>query len=311
MFTRAGDRVGRPTKIEKAIVKFLADVLRGVGIKVSTDTAAGQQVLDMANGRAGVIQRIKDTILSEFHKASKGAAAGDVIPIGELTDEGRRYLESLSGTPMKNRVSFVINPSYLRHIYNNHYGENEKDSGKNVPLDDADISNLVDVITQPDKVVFAVEKGTGVKIYFFKENPNGTYNLTEVYSDKHGKLTARTYFKTKRGISQRVDDLKKSPTLTSVTEGASPLSGAKVPQHFELPKLSTGNFKSQRVFHGSGADFDRFDHSHMGEGEGNWAYGWGTYLTEVEGIGRVYAEEAANNPAGTNKVLHNGKEVRW
>ena len=40
---------------------------------------------------------------------------------------------------------------------------------------------------------------------------------------------------------------------------------------------------------GSGADFDAFDHSHMGEGEGAQAYGWGTYVTEVEGIGRTYA----------------------
>ena len=49
--------------------------------------------------------------------------------------------------------------------------------------------------------------------------------------------------------------------------------------------------KWQRVYHGSGADFDHFDHSHMGEGEGAQAYGWGTYVTEVEGIGRTYAEQ--------------------
>lgn len=44
------------------------------------------------------------------------------------------------------------------------------------------------------------------------------------------------------------------------------------------------------VYHGSGAKFDSFDHSHIGEGEGNQSYGWGTYVTEVEGIGRSYAE---------------------
>ena len=48
--------------------------------------------------------------------------------------------------------------------------------------------------------------------------------------------------------------------------------------------------REHRVFHGSGAEFDAFDHSHMGEGEGAQAYGWGTYVTEVEGIGRMYAE---------------------
>lgn len=48
------------------------------------------------------------------------------------------------------------------------------------------------------------------------------------------------------------------------------------------------------VYHGSGASFDRFDHSFMGTGEGAQAYGWGTYVTEMEGIGKSYAEKAAD-----------------
>ena len=53
--------------------------------------------------------------------------------------------------------------------------------------------------------------------------------------------------------------------------------------------MGAGSVREHRVYHGSGADFDVFDHSHMGEGEGAQAYGWGTYVTEVEGIGRTYA----------------------
>ena len=54
-------------------------------------------------------------------------------------------------------------------------------------------------------------------------------------------------------------------------------------------EVYTGSVREHRVYHGSGADFDAFDHSHMGEGEGAQAYGWGTYVTEVEGIGKTYA----------------------
>ena len=43
------------------------------------------------------------------------------------------------------------------------------------------------------------------------------------------------------------------------------LSGANVENNSESAKL-------HKVFHGSGADFDAFDHSHMGEGEGAQAY---------------------------------------
>lgn len=53
--------------------------------------------------------------------------------------------------------------------------------------------------------------------------------------------------------------------------------------------MGAGSVREHRVYHGSGADFDAFDHSHMGEGEGAQVYGWGTYVTEVEGIGRTYA----------------------
>jgi hypothetical protein len=50
-----------------------------------------------------------------------------------------------------------------------------------------------------------------------------------------------------------------------------------------------------QVYHGSGAKFDKFDHSYMGSGEGAQAFGWGTYVTEVEGIGRAYANVAQKN----------------
>lgn len=67
-----------------------------------------------------------------------------------------------------------------------------------------------------------------------------------------------------------------------------------------------------RVYHGSGAKFDRFDHSFMGTGEGAQAFGWGTYVTEVEGIGRSYAESTSGNIFKTGfgdfylKKIHEG-----
>ena len=44
-----------------------------------------------------------------------------------------------------------------------------------------------------------------------------------------------------------------------------------------------------RAYHGTGADFERFDHSHMGEGEGGQFYGWGTYVTTNRETGLDYA----------------------
>ena len=44
-----------------------------------------------------------------------------------------------------------------------------------------------------------------------------------------------------------------------------------------------------RAYHGTGADFERFDHSHMGEGEGSQVYGWGTYVSTNRETGLAYA----------------------
>ena len=44
------------------------------------------------------------------------------------------------------------------------------------------------------------------------------------------------------------------------------------------------------VWHGSGAVFTKFDHSHMGEGAGSQSFGWGTYLSNGRNIGEDYAK---------------------
>lgn len=55
----------------------------------------------------------------------------------------------------------------------------------------------------------------------------------------------------------------------------------------DAPKFSI------KTYHGSQASFDHFDHSFMGSGEGAQAYGWGTYVSEVEGIAKAYAKQNA------------------
>ena len=74
-------------------------------------------------------------------------------------------------------------------------------------------------------------------------------------------------------------------------------------------EVYTGSVREHRVYHGSGADFDAFDHSHMGEGEGAQAYGWGTYVTEVEGIGRTYAIQNTTKHNDALRALQHDVDV--
>lgn len=56
-----------------------------------------------------------------------------------------------------------------------------------------------------------------------------------------------------------------------------------------LDAVRAGDAQMQRAYHGTDADFEAFDYSHMGEGAGGQAYGWGSYFTEEEGVARSYA----------------------
>lgn len=138
-----------------------------------------------------------------------------------------------------------------------------------------------------------------------------------VLRDRNGKLVPLSKrFDIKDKYIGRVREQKGGETLEkpteeqkAIVEGLGELmNAAGLPTHMDVEKGQEmmdkyrERVKALRAWHGSGADFDRFDHSHMGEGEGGQAYGWGTYVTEVEGIGKMYAGNADGH------VVYNGRK---
>ena len=183
---------------------------------------------------------VTDQIEHLFNEAVAGNLTGKPIAIGELTKEGKDYLEMLSGLKFKDKVSFTLNPSDLVHIHNDHFEGNEKDKGNNIPLTTLDIKRIVDVISFPTAIMYGKEKNSGRNLfYFLMDTGAGTYNLLEVYSDRKGNLSTKTYYKTKKDAAQRVMELKSSLLPTSETYSGAILSDTKIPQIFELPKVST------------------------------------------------------------------------
>ena len=179
--------------------------------------------------------KVSREIESLFDQAVAGDLTGKPVPVGKLTKDGKAYLESISGLTIKDDVNFVLNPSDLLHIYKNHYEENEKDKGNNIPLNKHDIRRMVDVIAFPTTVVYGESENGRKSFYFLMDTPSGAYNLLEIYADKKGNLSSKTYYKTKKGVSQRVMNIFNSLHSTSATDGAT-LSNAKVPQMFENTK---------------------------------------------------------------------------
>lgn len=71
--------------------------------------------------------------------------------------------------------------------------------------------------------------------------------------------------------------------------------------------LNAIGVEAQIVFHGSGNKFLKFNHSYMGAGEGSQAYGWGSYVSQIKGIGESYAVSAARR--GKAMVSLNGNDI--
>lgn len=64
-------------------------------------------------------------------------------------------------------------------------------------------------------------------------------------------------------------------------------------EHVIAPLLTGSDPKfSIRTYHGTGAKFNKFDFSHMGEGEGSQAFGWGGYVTNSKDIAEDYTRRA-------------------
>ncbi|MBQ6962308.1 MAG: hypothetical protein IJP79_01175 [Paludibacteraceae bacterium] len=57
------------------------------------------------------------------------------------------------------------------------------------------------------------------------------------------------------------------------------------------PKQSSSDPEFFTVYHGTANKFSRFDHSHMGEGEGAQVYGWGTYVAVNRNTSLSYAKK--------------------
>jgi len=51
------------------------------------------------------------------------------------------------------------------------------------------------------------------------------------------------------------------------------------------------------TWHGTAATFEQFDHAYMGTGEGNQAYGYGTYRAQSPGVAKYYRDMTASRPS--------------
>lgn len=301
MYHKGGVAVSLKSE-EVTLRDAVVEVLRKSGIDVITDVSEGQRVLDMANGngeetRLMSVDERKERI-EQINKISpervedkpttRKEARSAYMELKPVEKDGAtvEFYNSAFGKAWHGedclfgkiipKIREIFKSSVLAYSETDNLGGKLKPDGtihKKHPNIKAFHNYVGKVIigNKPYYVRFTVQEGTDAK--------QGTHNF--FVSD------ISLYNNTVRNVTTDTNNTLGNTNTDGIVD-------AKLKNFFETSDGDGQKFSYHRVYHGSGADFEAFDHSHMGEGEGAQAYGWGTYVTEVEGIGRTYAIKNAD-----------------
>lgn len=171
----------------------------------------------------------------------------------------------------------------------------------------------------PSKILNKVNKGLesiGKKIITpMADSYSGVINGEDLYKAIASRLTEEnTIFKNDKAASKFLSSIGftgvKYPAGT-IFGGAKKGDTNYVIFKPEDMRITEHTKFSIKTYHGSQASFDKFDHSFMGSGEGAQAYGWGTYVSEVEGIAKAYAKSNAtiHSDNGYKEALYKYREA--
>ena len=273
-----GEVVGEMSPEERVLRDAVIDRLRESGMEVITDEEAGQRVLDEANGKAKLSAKKRRAL----ETASLGKTPRSLTVVSSAG--GAKVLKSIDVLASEFEKSVVQPKTFIGDVAKalgakrggsaSEYASFETKNGKIITIrlsnHNAKVSNF-DANGEADgiSIVVSPKKSEGM-------TNDGKAHVVEYYYDA---------IKLRRAEGKPLADIVRSIKQALYSGEFEDTTGLAERQEVNADDV----VKFQRVYHGSGADFDRFDHSHMGEGEGAQAYGWGTYVTEVEGIGRTYA----------------------
>lgn len=291
---RAKDGTQPVSESEAGLRDALVDVARAAGVEVVTDSKEGQRVLDEVNGKARLSAKQKRAL----ETASLGNDPRSLTVVSSAT--GAKVLNNLDALAASLENSATQPKIFLGQVANalgasnkgssSQYATFETKNGAVVTIrlanhnastkrmDNAGRNNAISIVVSPKPNEGVLDDGNAHVVEFYydsiKLRKADGHPLAEIVRSIQQALYSGEY-KDTTGLAERQE----------------------VNTTFE-------NLREHRVFHGSGAEFEEFDHSHMGEGEGAQAYGWGTYVTEVEGIGRMYASQ------NKGRISYKGKSVQ-
>ena len=275
---------------------------------------SGEQGENVGEGTRFMVKKRKEQLKKAerfIEESLKGNRKNKTFTI-ELPERVINNIKSVLGDVFD---SHNLSANSFVHARNKHGVNGTEIDEKSIPLRTEDFKLAPYIMMSPDRV----ERGSNSSdirqsIKFTKLLSNGKAVVVEK-EQKNSPDDMETITMWADLSSNVVDARLKRPRgTTSETVIISMDDAAKIRKDAENAIEEDENRKEKTRFrttyHGSGAEFDRFDHSFMGTGEGSQAYGFGTYVSDVEGIARNYGDIALH---GRNKFKYVGsKDVnKW
>ena len=273
------------SKREQALRDAVVETMKSAGLDVSMDAEEGQRVLDEVNGEVRMSakkRRALETVSvsqDEKHQPTVVSSADGAKVLKKLDSTKEKYENQSNRTnTFLGDVAKALGAQ--RHGSSSEYVTFETKNGRIVTIrlanHNAKVSNF-DANGEADGISIVVTAKQNERM-----TDDGMAHVVEYYYDA---------IKLRRADGKPLAEIVRSIKQALYSGEFTDTTGLAERQEVNADDVT----RYQKVFHGSGAEFDHFDHSHMGEGEGAQAYGWGTYVTEVEGIGRTYAKASKYN----------------
>lgn len=152
------------------------------------------------------------------------------------------------------------------------------------------------------------------KDFAYKNTPNNRKSLEAVTYDDNGNIIplSQRFNEKVADVRYQIENSIATPskeekelrdTLINKLRGTGidVITDVREGQH--VLDLYNGDARRQAVYHGSGASFDEFDFSHVSEGAGSQAFGWGGYVTSSKEIGKSYAHLSRSSD---NRNMYHG-----
>lgn len=252
---RLGENGAKPLSAEETAIRdAVVGRLRESGLEVITDAEEGQRVLDEANGKRESRKRksANNTALPKDESSFKGT-----VILFTDTANIRNNLETLASDYEK-----INNPSNKNVIseLGRALNATHKGSGSQYVTIEAKNGNIVTIRLADHNVSVERMDNAGrdnaISIVISRKSNEGVQG--------EGKAHVVEYFYPDKSIrkagGEAIASIARSLQQALYSGEYKDTTGLA-----EVEEVNGETIREQRVYHGSGADFEAFDHSHMGE----------------------------------------------